>query len=144
METDLAGFARNTLAYKMKFLEMMDDDFNTAGGIAVMHELAGEVNGFIERFSLERDKQPQRIDAAFAAAMTLRNVGALLGLFRQKVAPPVPETGLTEQLMQLLIGLRQQARQDKNFALADAIRKGLSDIGVTLEDRADQTVWRKE
>jgi cysteinyl-tRNA synthetase len=144
METDLAGFARNTLAYKMKFLEMMDDDFNTAGGIAVMHELAGEVNGFIERFSLERDKQPQRVDAAFAAAMTLRNVGALLGLFRQKVAPPVPETGLTEQLMQLLIGLRQQARQDKNFALADAIRKGLSDIGVTLEDRADQTVWRKE
>ena len=42
-------FAKSVLAFKMKFLEMMDDDFNTAGAIGVLHELAGEINGFIEQ-----------------------------------------------------------------------------------------------
>ena len=45
--------------------------------------------------------------------------------------------------MKLLIQIRQDARRDKNFALADAVRKGLIQTGVTLEDRADGTTWRK-
>ena len=45
--------------------------------------------------------------------------------------------------MKLLIDIRANARKDKNFALADAVRKGLESIGVTLEDRADGTIWRK-
>ena len=47
-------------------------------------------------------------------------------------------------LMQLFIKLRAEARASKNFALADGIRKGLTEIGVTLEDRADGTIWRQE
>jgi cysteinyl-tRNA synthetase len=43
-----------------------------------------------------------------------------------------------------LIDLRKEARTDKNFALADSIRKRLTDIGVTLEDRADGTIWRRD
>jgi cysteinyl-tRNA synthetase len=46
--------------------------------------------------------------------------------------------------MALMIKLRQDARRDKNVALADNIRNGLTAIGVTLEDRADGTIWRKE
>jgi cysteinyl-tRNA synthetase len=45
--------------------------------------------------------------------------------------------------MQLLIRLRHEARASRNFALADNIRKGLTEIGVTLEDRPDGTGWRK-
>ena len=45
--------------------------------------------------------------------------------------------------MQLVIQLRNDARKTKNFALADAIRNGLSGIGITLEDRSDGTGWRK-
>ena len=37
---------------------MMDDDFNTAGAIAVMHELAGAINGFIEKSGVEKSKDP--------------------------------------------------------------------------------------
>ena len=58
--------------------------------------------------------------------------------------PAARETGLTEQLMKLIIELRATARKDKNFAMADVIRKGLEQVGVTLEDRADGTIWRKE
>jgi cysteinyl-tRNA synthetase len=45
--------------------------------------------------------------------------------------------------MKLMIKLRQDARAAKNFALADAIRDGLTAIGITLEDRPGETGWRK-
>jgi len=54
------------------------------------------------------------------------------------------ESTLADDLMKLLIKLRAEARQTKNFAMADAIRNGLTEIGVTLEDRPDGTIWRKD
>src|SRR5262249_55084118 len=47
-------FTRNVESFKTKFIEMMDDDFNTAGAIGVMHELAGEINAQIERSGVEK------------------------------------------------------------------------------------------
>ena len=67
----------------------------------------------------------------------------LLGLFRVQAAAVSDSSELTDDLMKLIIQLRKSAREQKNFALADAIRKGLTEIGVTLEDRADGTLWRK-
>jgi cysteinyl-tRNA synthetase len=138
------AFVKSVMDFKLRFLEMMDDDFNTAGAIAVMHELAGAVNALIEQNQLERDKPPQLVEAATAATSTLRKLGQVLGLFRVQAPgkPAAQDQALSERLMQLLIALRQQARKDRNFALADSIRKGLSEIGITLEDRADGTVWR--
>jgi cysteinyl-tRNA synthetase len=63
----------------MKFLEMMDDDFNTAGAIAVLHELAGECNAFIEKNELEKKKTPELIGFVSAGAQTVRNLGVVLG-----------------------------------------------------------------
>jgi len=54
------------------------------------------------------------------------------------------EDSLTPRLMQLIIDLRTQARADKNFALADAIRNGLTEIGVVLEDTPRGTIWRRK
>jgi len=145
IDGDMGPFARAVLQYKLKFAEMMDDDFNTAGAIAVMHELAGEINSFIEQSEVERDKKPEKIQTAAAAAVTLHKLGLILGLFRKGPAKADPkESALVGQLMQLLIKLRQDARKDKNFALADAIRNGLTEVGITLEDRADGTIWRKD
>ncbi len=144
-ETDLTAFAKAVIAQKAKFLEMMDDDFNTAGAIAAMHDLAGEINSFIEARHVEQEKAPALVSAATAATSTLRKLGVVLGLFRVGVAAPkaAAKDDLSEKLMQLLIKLRQQARKEKNFAIADGIRNGLTEIGVTLEDRADGTIWRK-
>ena len=125
-----------------KFLEMMDDDFNTAGATAALHELAGAINGFVERQQLERTPDPAAARAAADAAGVLKFLGNLLGLFRATAAAKADD-GLTESLMQLLITLRADARKSKNFAIADGIRKGLTDIGITLEDRPDGTGWRK-
>ncbi len=145
LESEHGEFARTILNFKMKFLEMMDDDFNTAGAIAVFHEMAGEINGFIERNEVERRKGAEPITVAAAAAQSVKNLGQVLGLFRAKPGrEEAQDSGLADSLMALLIRIRQDARKDRNFALADAVRNGLSEIGVTLEDRADGTIWRKE
>jgi cysteinyl-tRNA synthetase len=144
LETEYGPFARAILNFKMKLLEMMDDDFNTAGAIAVMHEIAGEINSFIERHNIEHNKQPELIAAVAAAAQSLRKMGLMLGLFRPGFSKAeVRDTGLADQLMKLLIELRATSRKEKNFAMADAIRKGLDQLGITLEDRAEETIWRK-
>jgi cysteinyl-tRNA synthetase len=145
-ETPHASFARDVLGLKMKFLEMMDDDFNTAGAIAVLHELAGATNAFIERNDIERTRAGDLTGYATAAAQTLRKLALILGLFRNPA--PLPSAAASDdtldKVMGLLIELRAQARASKNFALADSIRNGLTKIGITLEDRADGTLWRKQ
>ena len=85
------------------------------------------------------------LDAATAATVTVRKLGRLLGLFRKGVSMAnKQEPTLADDLMKLLIKLRAEARQSKNFAMADAIRNGLTEIGVTLEDRPEGTMWRKD
>ncbi len=145
LDTEHAPFARAVLGLRMKFLEMMDDDFNTAGAIGVMHELAGEINALIERHNVEQNKQPELVEAATAAMQTLKKSGLILGLFRPELQKQqAPESGVTDQLMALFIKIRAEARAAKNFAIADSIRKGLTEIGITLEDRPEGTVWRRE
>ena len=143
LETELADLARAVMDFKMKFLEMMDDDFNTAGAIAVMQELAGAINGFIEQRQLERQPAEEACRAVAAGAATLRELGALLGLFLKRAQRQGgQESKLLDRAMGLLITLRQEARAAKNFALADRIRDGLAEIGVVLEDRPGGTIWR--
>jgi cysteinyl-tRNA synthetase len=142
-------FARAVIALKMKFLEMMDDDFNTAGAIGVLHELAGEINSYIERSGVERERHADVIDAVGAAGQTLAKLAGLLGMLftgdavDTRASATSEANQLTDQLMKLLIQLRAEARAGKNFALADGIRKRLTEIGVTLEDRPDGTIWRR-
>jgi cysteinyl-tRNA synthetase len=144
LESDHASYAKNVLGLKLKFLEMMDDDFNTAGAIGALHEMAGEINAFIERNDLDRSKHDDLADAAAAGVQTLRQLGQVLGLFQRRPdALPVGDA-LPGQLMDLMIRLRQDARAKKNFELADAIRKGLTEIGITIEDGPQGTRWRKD
>ncbi|MGD0463464.1 MAG: cysteine--tRNA ligase [Tepidisphaeraceae bacterium] len=145
LESEVGGFARQVISDKMRFLEMMDDDFNTAGAIAVLHEIAGTVNSLLEQTRAETTRHADVIQAAAAAAQTLRRLGQILGLFR----PDLPglrakEPGTVEQLMALIIQLRSDARKAKQFALSDAVRDGLKKIGIALEDRPDGTAWRRE
>jgi cysteinyl-tRNA synthetase len=140
-------FVRAALQFKMKFLELMDDDFNSAGAIGVMHELAGEINSWIEKHKLEQTPNPELTKIAAAAVQTLRRLGQLLGLFRSlpmAAAQTSKAQGLEDQLMQLIIQLRADSRKRKDFATADAIRDGLAKLKITLEDRGDTTGWRRD
>jgi cysteinyl-tRNA synthetase len=145
METDVGAFVRQIVGDKMHFLEMMDDDFNTAGAIAVFHEIAGATNSFLEQHRAEVNRPPNVLLAATAAAQTIRRLGQVLGLFRPAAVKAQPKDQTTiDELMTLLIQLRNDARKEKQFGIADAVRNGLKKIGITLEDRVDGTGWRKD
>jgi cysteinyl-tRNA synthetase len=151
LQTDEEPFVRNIMELKMKFLDAMDDDFNTAGAIGVLQQLASEINGYIERTGVEKDRSPESITPVAAATQTLRGLGALLGMFIKPIAPAdgsakasAQDKILSDQLMQLIIQVRALVREKKDFTSADAIRDGLAKLKITLEDRADGTTWRKE
>ncbi|HUB26121.1 MAG TPA: cysteine--tRNA ligase [Tepidisphaeraceae bacterium] len=141
LESTSAGpMVAQVIARKMKFLEMMDSDFNTAGAIAALHEMAGDINAYLEQ-NKTVPQQPEVVEAAVAGYASLRKLGRVLGLFRS--APAGGSEKEVKKLMEFLIELRDEARKNKDFALSDRIRDGVRNIGYVLEDRGKQTEWRK-
>ena len=149
---DLAGdsepqreFIQRMLDTRLKVLESMDDDFNTAAAIGVLYEQAGEINRFVDRFRLDTTSDDAGRQIAVAAGRSLIGSARIIGLFeRSPLARRAPQTDArVDELMQLLIDLRAEARKQKNFPLADAIRQKLGALGITLDDRPDGTTWRR-
>jgi len=123
---------------RQRFVEAMDDDFNAPGGLAVLHDLTREVN------TLLNSGQPVSKAVLEAIDATYRELGGtVLGIVPEETA--VAGTGNAEReagLIQMLVDLRAQARANRDFGTADRIRARLAELGVTLEDRPDGTVWR--
>lgn len=129
------------------FLEKMDDDFNTGAAISDLFELIRVLNKFVDQHQLEDATRPAPLLAALTTgAGTLRELAALLGIFRQPraAAASTGENQLVGPLMELVIELRANARKNKDFATADRIREVLTQIGIVLEDRKGGTAWRAE
>ncbi len=126
------------------FARAMDDDFNTAGAIAALFDYAGAVNRFIEQEKLDTSDSDSAKNDALVATTYFVSLGRLIGLF---LDPPAPQTtsddGLTDDIMQILIDVRQRVRKNKDFETADLIRDRLTEAEITLEDRPDGTIWRK-
>jgi cysteinyl-tRNA synthetase len=118
------------------FNTAMDDDFNAPKAIGALQELTREVNTLLNSGAAVGKSVLAAIDT------TYRDLGGeVLG-----VIPDVDASAGNGQreggLIELLIDLRKQARKNKNFAESDRIRDELARLGVTLEDRADGTIWR--
>ncbi len=132
---------------RKRFLDHMDDDFNTGGAVGVLYELLSALNRFADVKQLETGSATPEDGAAFEqGVLYLKELSQILGVFLQPQEKPAADDAsrqLVAGLMQLLIDLRSEARKAKNFALGDQIRKRLTDLGVTLEDRAGGTNWRQ-
>ena len=135
--------AAEAIELRLAFYRAMDDDFNTAGAIAALHDMAGTINRYIDDHRLEGRTDEVNKQLVAAAGRSLIDTGRILGLF-ERPAPARRSVGLESKLMELLIALRARARADKNFALADRIRDDLAAIGVTIEDAPGGTIWRME
>ena len=127
-----------------KFLAAMDDDFNTGGAIGELFELAKIINKHCDDQKLEASDSPDQAAVATltAALTTLRELTNILGVFVKPAEASGGADGeLLGQVMQFVIDLRTEARANKNFATADAIRDGMGPLGIVLEDRAGGTEW---
>ena len=129
--------------HRTRFLEAMDDDFNTGGALGELFELVRALNRHADAARVETSADPSAIVAFRSGVLVLKELSQILGLFRRATPKRDPGLGqLTPGLLDLLVQLRTRVRQEKNFAMADEIRKGLTELGVTLEDRPDGTVWK--
>jgi cysteinyl-tRNA synthetase len=115
-----------THAAAARFRAAMDDDFNTPGAVAVLFELAAEVH---------RSRSPE-------AAAWLRTLAGVLGLLQQEARAFLQAgTGLSEQQVAERIAARVQAKQARDYALADSIRAELAAQGIELKDGPHGTTW---
>lgn len=116
--------------YAKRFREAMDDDFNTPEAVAVLFELANEVNR-------SRSRELARL---------MRALGAVLGLLERDPVDFLQSgdgSDLSAEQIEGRIIARKVARTDKNFAEADRIRDELLSMGVVLEDGSGGTTWRR-
>jgi cysteinyl-tRNA synthetase len=128
------------------FLTKMDDDFNTAGAMSDLFELVRLLNKFIDQEKLEESahRSEPKLVALRRGTTTLRELAAILGLFRAPVKPTTSgDDELVGKLVQLLIEVRAAVRKNKDFALSDKIRNDLTAMGVALEDRKEGTTWTR-
>jgi cysteinyl-tRNA synthetase len=136
--------------HRAKYLESMDDDFNTGGAISVLFDILRSLNRHVDTCGLaaNSDKQAKGFESLVAAAGLLRELTSILGVFMKR--PPLSanassdEAELAGQLMELLIALRKEARANKDFAMADGIRDRLTACGVALLDGKDGTTWEHQ
>ncbi len=114
--------------YKLRFTESMDDDFNTAQALSVLFDLSRDINR-------EQDKG---FDVSEAQNI-LTGLGGVLGFtFQEPERLPIEY----EQLVEVLISVRNDLRQAKQWQLADRIRDRLDELGIALEDTPDGTTWK--
>ena len=121
--------------YSDKFHNAMQDDFNTPTAISVLFEIARQVN------SLKKDNE---IEEATKLASELYDLSSILGLLQQDPNDYFRDgINISESQIQSLIDKRNKARAEKDFTLSDKIRDDLLEMGIALEDRNNETVWRK-
>lgn len=132
----LSQFSEKT-EYLVRFIAAMEDDFNTPEALAAMFDMVRELNSLIARGESGRSTK---------IALELKSVGQVLGLFIDLPDRFLQAGGSDEisaEEIEAKIAQRIAAKAAKDYALADQIRKELTEQGVILEDSRDGTSWRR-
>ena len=122
-----------------RFKTAMDDDFNTPEAYSVLFDLAREINRL----------KASDIDEAAKLASVLRKLGYVMGILQQNPEAYL-KAGKTEQddaevaRIEALIEERKNAKKNKDWAKADAVRNELQGMGIIIEDGPNGTTWRRK
>ncbi len=117
-------------AYRTRFTEAMDDDFNSSQALAALYDLAREIN----------KARDNGCDISKEVAC-FKELGGVLGLTFEG---PKKNVGGAEPFIELLIETRRDLRAAKQYEMADKLRKQLEALGVILEDTPNGTKWKME
>jgi cysteinyl-tRNA synthetase len=128
-------------AWRTRFAEVMNDDFNTSEAIAILFELAGEIN---------KAEGPEKLEERRDLARELKQLAKLLGLLERPAQEFLQASGGSQvadndtAVIEAAIQARADAKQGKDFAKADQIRQDLLTQGIVLEDKpGGVTLWRR-
>jgi cysteinyl-tRNA synthetase len=164
ISSDVKTFLQRIGSYTAQYEEAMDDNFNTALGLAALFDMGREINSFIN----DKDFAPtpavihslvqvrktfqELLDTLGLLPGEKRQLGAEFGERLQEIAlslkgvagdllpGQLPQTA--EEILDILITVRQEARVRKDFQLADQLRHALKEEGIILEDTPRGTHWR--
>ena len=129
MDNEEQDYLKSLDKYRERFIEKMDDDFNTADAISVLFDLTKDINNNININS--------SVELCEKAEALIRELGNPLGILQNHIKKDL------EAEIQELIDKRQQARKDKDFALSDKIRDDLKNRNIVLEDTPQGVRWKK-
>ena len=125
---EVGNLSPEALKFKEEFEDAMDDDFNTPKALSVLFAFSTYLNKHVER---NAGKSGLRAD--YELFLKLAEVLAI-------EPPPITSK---DQLIEWLLELREDARQNKNFELADRIRAELGNLGFVVEDKPWGAIYRK-
>ena len=125
--------------YQLRFVEAMNDDFNTANAIAVLFDLVREIN----RLKTDNDSK------AGSLASLLKRLSSVIGLLESDPEQYLKSYAgdsdqISDQDVESMIQQRLKARADKDWARADSIRDQLVSAGIMIEDGGNGTRWRRK
>lgn len=118
-----------------KFEQAMDDDFNTASAVATIYDFSREVNKIISDGNFDKNFL---INSKEFFDKTAEGVFGLLKSDFQEA-----QYSLEDELIEILIKIRNEAKLNKNYALSDKIRDELKEIGIILQDSKTGTTYKK-
>ncbi|HEU4480617.1 MAG TPA: cysteine--tRNA ligase [Actinomycetota bacterium] len=130
------GDDADATGYVTRFIEAMDDDLNSAGAFAVIHDLVREGNKLLE------DAQRNDADAIEASTVLMASFLELTTVLGFTFAATSGDSGVLPDILDYLLELREEARGEKAFDRADAIRDRLESLGVSVEDTPAGPRWR--
>jgi len=141
--------SEKVFSFPEKFLEAMNNDFNTAQAVGLMFDLRNALQRFLETSGRKKLKGPASELVGLATAF-LRESGSILGIlerapeefFREQNVLKLKTTGMTEEEVESWIAKRAEARKEKRFDEADRIRAMLAEKFIQLEDTPKGTRWR--
>ena len=117
---------------EQRFVAAMNDDFNTAAALAVLFDLSKQCAGWLREAAPASD---------LAAARDLLRLASEDALGLSWLAAADARSGRRDELIQILVDLRADARRNRNFATGDLIRDRLAALGVELQDGPQGTTW---
>ena len=137
LDTTPADVPQDT-KFQQQFDEALCDDFNTANAMAVLFDLAREINR----------AKTENADNVNSLASLLKQLASIIGLLQDDPEAYLKSqvsgaTGLADEVIEKMIQQRLDARQNKDWVEADRIRDELVDAGISIEDGAGGTRWRR-
>ncbi len=121
---------KSVAAMQEKFIATMDDDFNTAQAMAYLFEISHLINSFVAGADPHSDSKQAMLQKAL---QVFKDLGGILGIFMKSEDD---RQQVVDDILALLLEVRNSARHEKNYALADEVRNLFQKMQIKVEDKA--------